>query len=490
MEFHYWSLSIFSLLAILGTVWCLVRILYPSKRYKGLPCPRMFPVIGHLHLLRRDPHRVLLALAREFGRCMYLKLGQYPCLVLSSAEVTKEALQGHDIAFSSRPALSAARIFGFNGSGVLWAPYGEHLKMVRKLCILELLTPRRVDSFESIRAEERSRFVSQLRDIANRNEAADLTAMLLNMTLNIMMRIVLGTSSATVDKETSTVKELIAEAFVSTGEFLVGDYLPWLSLLDTKKKSRMKALKEQMSSYLQKQIEEHHNQNDKSADFMTLMLQSPEIGSNDVAIKAVIADMIAGGTDTSAITVEWALAELLKHPDLMAKAQEELDNVLGRKSQVQGGHLPKLEYLAAVIKETLRLHPPGPLLIHETTQNCQLKNVFVPQKTLAFINLYALGRDESTWVDPLKFDPNRFIDKKNDGCGHDFGDYLPFGAGRRGCPGMHLALTVVSVTLASLLYGFNWKMPDGMSFEHLDMSEGAGFTIPRALPLKLVPLPR
>lgn len=205
--------------------------------------------------------------------------------------------------------------------------------------------------------------------------------------------------------------------------------------------------------------------------------------------------MFGAGTDTSAVTTEWAISELINHPHVMAKARQEIDMVIGKKRIVEESDIAKLPYIQAIVKETLRLHPTGPLIVRECKEDCVVAGYEIPAKTRLFVNVWAIGRDPNHWENPLEFWPERFVDEEGSGKsqldvrGQHF-HLLPFGSGRRSCPGATLALLVVQTTLASMVQCFEWKVGDGDECSIVDMEEGPGISLPRAHPLVCVPVAR
>lgn len=198
-------------------------------------------------------------------------------------------------------------------------------------------------------------------------------------------------------------------------------------------------------------------------------------------------DMLSGGIETSATTVEWAMSEIIKNPRAMEKAQAEVRHVFGVEGSVDERGLQELKYLKAVIKESLRLHPPAPLLIpREGKETCKIFGYEIPAKTKITINAWAIGRDPKYWIEPERFYPERFMDSSVDYMGNNF-EFIPFGGGRRMCPGMLLAIINVEVPLALFLYHFNWKLPYGRMLEELDMTERFGVTVRRKNELRLIP---
>ena len=196
---------------------------------------------------------------------------------------------------------------------------------------------------------------------------------------------------------------------------------------------------------------------------------------------------MAASMDTSATMIEWALSELIKHPPMMKKVINELEKVVGMERMVEESDLESLEYLNMVVKETLRLHPVAPLLIpHESMEDCTVDGFHIPQKSRVIVNVWAIGRDPNAWTDADNFLPERFMESDIDFRGQHF-QFIPFGSGRRGCPGMQLGLTVVRLVLAQLVHCFDWELPDNMLPSELDMTEEFGLTLPRAKHLVAIP---
>ncbi|KAK4489194.1 hypothetical protein RD792_004988 [Penstemon davidsonii] len=250
--------------------------------------------------------------------------------------------------------------------------------------------------------------------------------------------------------------------------------------------------------FLEKIIHDHVLDNNKSEkkkearDFVDTMMEILESGEAGFEldrqhIKAVLLDLFVAGMDTSATAVEWALSELIRHPTVMKKLQKELEDVVGMDHMVEESHLDGLEYLDCVIKETMRLHPVAPLLLpHQSMEDCVLDGFHVPKGSRIIVNVFAIGRDPETWVEPEKFLPERFIGSSIDVRGRDF-QLLPFGSGRRGCPGLQLGLLVVRLVVAQLVHCFDWELPNGLLPGELDMSEHFGFVTARAKHLMAIP---
>lgn len=184
------------------------------------------------------------------------------------------------------------------------------------------------------------------------------------------------------------------------------------------------------------------------------------------------------------------MTELLRNPDKMAKAQNELDEVFGKGVIIQETNISKLTYIQAIVKETYRLHPAAPFLIpYKAEKNVELCDYFVPKNAQLWVNVWSIGRDPRVWPNPLMFSPERFIGRDTDVKGRDF-ELIPFGAGRRICPGIPLAYRMLHLMLATLLHSFNWKYHDGENSKDIDVEEKFGITLQKAQPLQAIPLAR
>ncbi|XVE56696.1 hypothetical protein DITRI_Ditri04bG0031400 [Diplodiscus trichospermus] len=283
--------------------------------------------------------------------------------------------------------------------------------------------------------------------------------------------------------------------------FCVGDMFPYLRWLDvlTGLIPRLKAVSEEIDKFFDHVIEEHralkcHDEVTNKKDFVSIILQLQKDGLLEMDlthdnIKAILLDMFVGGTETNATAIEWMMAELLKHPNVMKKVQEEVRNVVGNKSKADVDDINKMEYLKCVIKETLRLHPPAPLLApRQTSASVKLGGYDIPSNITVFINVWAIQRDPNLWEKPEEFIPERFENSPIDFQGQDL-QFMPFGFGRRGCPGMPFGVASIEYVIANLLYWFDWKLPAGEIAENLNMSESCGLTVRRKAPLHVLPIP-
>ncbi|XP_024520859.1 cytochrome P450 71A1 [Selaginella moellendorffii] len=472
------------------------------------PGPIGLPLIGHLHLLfANPPHTVLQRLSARHGPIMSLRFGHVPVVVASSPAAAKEFLKTHDAAFASRPLSAVGRIFVHYNADIAFAPYGDSWRHLRKIATLELLTARRIDMFQGARMEEVRSMCQSLLGVNNcETGIVDVRGRLSALTFNLITFMLMGKryfgKDAENDEGAKKFLNVIAGTFEVCGEFPIGDYFPWLPKFLDPAEHRMHSLAKSLHEFLMDNISEHENKRNNSEknstedDFLDILLSLRDNGDERLQNKNIISvmtNLVAAGTETSAVTLEWAMAESIKNPTIAAKAREEIELVLGEKwmtKMVEEHDLSQLTYLQAIVKETLRLHPAVPLLVpHQSTQ--PVSNVMgyhIPRGTTVLINAYAIARDTSAWGDDaLLFRPERFLGTDLDIRGRDF-EAVPFGSGRRQCPGMALALTTVHLTLANLLHGFEWREPSG---ESIDTSkEQYGLTLLMANKLRLISTPR
>eukprot|EP01018_Ginkgo_biloba_P010790 Gb_15693 [translate_table: standard] len=390
--------------------------------------------------------------------------------------MAKNFLKTHDLIFASRPATCVGKNMLYNSTDVGFSPYGPYWRQMRKVCVLELLSAKGIESMKFIREEEiaimRESIMKQCG--VNGSSPVNISKLVSTLAMDIICRMDFGRKySEETLKDRRGFKAMIQEAFYLSGEFNIGDFIPYLKWMDLQGlRRRQKHTHKTFNDFFEKIIQEHVE--DKShghRDFVDVMLELSEDNTMEIKItrdniKAVIfvcqtrINFRLCGTDTSSATLEWALSEMLLNPSIMKKVQEELESVV------------------------------GPLLIpHEAREDCIVGGYNIPRKARIIVNVFALGIDPNSWEDPEMFKPERFIGIPIDVKGENF-EVIPSGSGRRGCPGQPLATTVVEYALATLLHCFDWRLPDGMKAEDLSMTENFGLSTPRAIHLVAVPTPR
>ncbi|WOG90982.1 hypothetical protein DCAR_0310230 [Daucus carota subsp. sativus] len=506
---------VYSLLLIISSI--TLRGIFKTRNTSSLPpSPPRIPIIGHLHLLAPIPHQALHKLSTRYGPLIHLFLGSKPCIVASSPEMATEILKTHEASWLDRPKTEAVDYLTYGSQDFAFATYGPYWKFVKKLCMSELLSGRTLDLLQPIRRHEIESMVNAMMKKARAGEAADVRVELIRLANNTFSSLFMGKRWSENEDEAEEVHKLIQEITELAGKFNFSDYIWFCKNLDLQGiRKRVVDVRGRFDNMMERIIEDRvdlrrtRKQNGIGGhlekNLLDILLDISEDESREIKlsrenIKAFTLDLFFAGSETSATATEWALAELINHPDIMKEARQEIDTVVGKNRLVEESDIINLPYLQSIVKETLRLHPPGPLIEREASEDCTIANYQIPAKTRLFVNVWALGRDSDYWENAPEFIPERFFlsseDKRNgksqlDVRGQHF-QVLPFGSGRRGCPGISLALRSVQTTLAVLIQCFEWEVRgEGQNGgSTVNMEEGTGLTISRARPLVCVPVAR
>ncbi|XP_042396436.1 3,9-dihydroxypterocarpan 6A-monooxygenase-like [Zingiber officinale] len=464
------------------------------------PGPIALPIIGHLHHLRPIPHQSFHKLSKRYGGLIGLRLGSVPCIVVSSSSMIKEIMRTQETAWSDRPQFRVSSYIAYDCSGFVFAPYGPHWRFLKKLCMSELLGGRTIDQLLPIRTEE---VVSLVRSLYDRckvgRTSINMGSEVLNLTNNVISRMTTGHRCCGSDGEAMEMRKIVEGVAELVGKFNMADFIGicknWdLQGFDKRSKDVRQRYDAMMERIMKEKEEARKKKSGGIKDLLDILIDIADDSSAEVRlsrehIKAFVMDIFVAGTDTSALTLEWGLAELINHPDILRKAQDEIEAVVGKKRLVQESDVANLPYMQAIIKETMRLHPSGPLIPRRSTRDTKIKGYDVPANTTVFVNVWANGRDPEQWPEPFEFRPERFLEEpgqKLDVRGQHF-ELIPFGSGRRLCPGASLALHFVPCALAAMLQCFDWESEDGGK---VDMAEGLSVTLVRNKHLVCVPVPR
>ncbi|KAH6775167.1 hypothetical protein C2S52_012728 [Perilla frutescens var. hirtella] len=466
------------------------------REQKLPPGPKPWPIIGNMNLFGSIPHQSLHSLSKKYGEIMLLKLGKFPVVIASSPQMAKQFLNVHDKNFATRPALAAGKHIGYNYSDMAWAPYGPYWKQARKIYLHEVFTAKRLEFFEPIQVEERRNLLSSRRSVSLSGKPVLLRPHLSRYTLSTISRMALSNKYFSKSDELEELQHMIDEWFFLAGVINIGDWIPWLDFLDLQGYvKRMKILHKKFDRFNDYVIDDHRERMSEKdfkpkdvADILLQLAQDPnlEVKLTRDSIKALLEDLVLGGTDTAATAVEWALHEILRHSGIIEKAKEELDRVIGRERWVEENDFPHLPYIDAVIMETFPLHPLATLLAPRCAiEDCNVAGYHVPKGALVMINAWSIGRDPESWESPEEFVPERFVGKEIDILGSNFA-MLTFGSGRRRCPGYSLGLKLVRTTLANLLHGFDMRL---MAGDAVSMEEEYGLATRPKHPISIVMTP-
>ncbi|KAJ9176612.1 hypothetical protein P3X46_011904 [Hevea brasiliensis] len=485
-------------------------VTYNQNRKRKLapePCGA-WPLLGHLLLILKDRvplFRILGAMADKHGPVFTIQLGTKPALVVSSWEAVKDCFKTNDRVFMTRPSCIASKYLGYNGALFGLSPYGPYWRDIRKLAILELLSNTRLEKLKHVRVSEVETGVRNLYVLCTNGRTGstvvDMDQWFSNMTMNLMIRMIAG-KLLIKDEESERFCRATKNFMHLLGVVVISDLIPGTEWLDLQGHTRsMKRTAKDMDYFISRWVEEHlHRREDgqekEEPDFIDVMLSS--LANEDwicghkseTVVKATAMNLIIAGMDTTSGAMTWALSLVLNHPEVLKQAQEEIDNHVGRERWVEESDFNNLPYLQAIVKETLRLYPSGPLSVpREAMEDCYVGGFYVPKGTRLLVNIWKLHRDPRIWRNPNEFHPERFLACE----GHEFDvrgqnfEYIPFSSGRRACPGISSGMKISCLVLARILHGFNLRTPTNAP---VDMSEGLGATIPKAAPLHVVLKPR
>ncbi|KAL2343592.1 hypothetical protein Fmac_004877 [Flemingia macrophylla] len=453
------------------------------------PCPPSLPFIGNLHQLKSPLlHRSLHSLAQKYGQIFSMWFGSRFVVVISSPAMVQECFTKYDTVLANRPRFLTGKYLFYNYTSMGSAAYGDHFRNLRRIITVDVLSTHRLNTFFDIRKEETMRLLQKLvHATLNGFTQVELRQRLTEMTFNNMMRMISGKRYYGDDVEEADAEEakqfrdIISEMMMLLGANNRADFLPLLRCFDFDGlEKRMKSISKRADAFLRGLLQEHrsgkHHTNTMIHHLLSMQQSQPQYYS-DVIIKGLIQGMLLAGTDTTAVSIEWALAALLNHPEKLKKAKHEIDTLIGQDRLVDESDIPNLPYLQNVILEALRLYPPAPLLLpHYSSEEFSIGGYTIPRDTIVLINAWTIHRDPEIWSDDAEcFKPERF-EKEGEA-----NKMLPFGLGRRACPGLGLAQRSMGLTLGLLIQCFEWKRPTN---EEFDMEEKKGVAMPKLIPLQ------
>lgn len=479
---------------------------FSSKRKP--PGPPAWPLIGNILDLGTLPHQNLYKLRPKYGPVLWLKLGSVNTMVIQSAKAAADLFKNHDLAFSDRKVPDALTAWNYNQGSLAVGNYGPYWRILRKLCSSELLVNKRVNDSTEVRERCVEKMVSWIEeDVASskaegRSGEVELLQFLYLMAFNVVGNLMLSRDLLDLhSKEGRKFFDAMNKVMKWAGEPNIVDFLPFFKWLGP---SRLKnnMVKDMgiainiVTSFVKDRIQETKSTEKVKKDFLDMLLEYEGDGKEgpdrflEENIIIVILEMFFAGSETTSSSIEWAMAELLRNPESMRKVKEQLNSVLVPNQKIKESDIDRLPYLHAVVKETLRLHPPIPLLLpRNSMEDTNFMGYHIPKNTQVFVNAWAIGRDSDAWEDALSFKPERFIGSNIHYKGQHF-ELIPFGSGRRICVGMALAHRVVHLSLATLLWTFDWELDRSVTPQTMDMEERTGITMRKLEPLKAIPTKR
>ncbi|XP_071711163.1 probable (S)-N-methylcoclaurine 3'-hydroxylase isozyme 2 [Rutidosis leptorrhynchoides] len=455
------------------------------------PGPRPLPIIGNGHQMVKDPHIAAANFAKQYGPLISVRLGTRLLVIASTPEAAEEVLKTKDRQLSGRSIPDALQQ-SFIDYYFVWAnDCNDHWKSCRTLTKNELFSPKAIELQSSLRSEKLNIMLDYLK--STQGKVVQIEELVFTTLTNTLSNMLFSKDFLDLKDEKTAHKlkfgllKVLENAITPN----VSDLFPIVGGLDLQglRKDSLNHLDE-LTAYSGAIIKERraHVASSKASkvarekDFLDRLL---EHNFDDAQINILVLELFIAGTDTVVTTIEWAMAELIKNKDIREKVLEELKTEIGTNS-ITTFDFSKLTYFTTFINETLRLHPVVPVLIpRRAVETCDVMSYTIPENTQIWVNVWAISHDPNVWEDPFSFKPERFLGSDVEFYGRDF-EFIPFGGGRRMCPGLPSGLKSLHTILASLILEFDWILPNGADPTQLDMTEKFGVTLQKETPLKLI----
>ncbi|KAM0069822.1 putative cytochrome P450 [Helianthus debilis subsp. tardiflorus] len=488
------------LVLILSLLWYQwTRWFTKGGRIRLPPGPYGLPVFGYLPFLSHQLHERFTEISHRYGPIFSLRLGSKFHVVLNSVDLAKVVTRELDQTFANRSPPVAALTITYGALDIAWSNNNAYWRNMRKLLVSQVLSNANLDACQGFRTTEVRKTISNV--YARMETPVDVNEIAFDTELNVVTSMLWGRSSISGDFFDGF-REVEYKIIALLTAPNISDFIPMLSWFDLQgRKREMQKQREHLDRILDSIIEDRIETNSRKTedaadddgrkDFLQIMLELKDqkdasTSFDIVQIKALLFDILTASTDTTSTMVEWVMAEILNNPGVKTKIHEELAEVVGMDI-VEESHLLKLKYLEAVVKETFRVHPPLPLLIQRSPdETCMVGGYTIPKGSIVYINAWAIQHDPKNWTNPLEFKPERFLNGKWDYSGTNM-KFLPFGSGRRICPGVPLGEKMLMYILASLLHSFEWILPKDEEFE---LSDEFGFVTKKTKPLIAIPFQR
>ncbi|XP_058724144.1 geraniol 8-hydroxylase-like [Vicia villosa] len=467
-----------------------------TKQHNLPPGPQGLPIIGNLHQLGQKPHQTLATLSKTHGPIMTLKLGQITTIVMSSSQTAKSVLQINDQHLSNRTVRDAMRGANHHNYSLPFLPLSQRWKDLRKICNNLLFSNKNLDSNQTLRHNKLLELSNDIYESAAKFEAVNIGRLAFKTTINMLSNTIYSVDLIPSSDKAGEFKEIVTNIMKEVGRANVADCFPVLKILDPV------GIRRRTGEYFGKLLDDFRGLVDErlkmrelkgyygKSDMLDTMLNDENKNGDkyEDKIERLSVDLFVAGTDTVTSTVEWAMAELLHNPNVMSKAKSEINQLIGKGNLVQESDIANLPYLQAIVKETFRLHPAVPLLLPRKAEiDLEINGYKVPKGAQVLVNVWAIGRDPSLWDNPNEFLPERFLGSDIDFKGRNF-ELIPFGSGRRICPGLPLAIRVMFLMLGLFINCFDWELEGGIKPQDMNMDDKFGLTLEKAQPLLAVPI--
>ncbi|CAN6446296.1 unnamed protein product [Victoria cruziana] len=476
---------------LLVSIFLFRSILFLHKKDNLPPGPRGWPVVGNLFQLGSNPYATLKRFARTHGPLFSLRLGTQQVIVASTPSAACLVLRTHESSISSRAVPQVCQYEEYLPYSIVWSDCNDSWKQLRTICRNQLFSGKMLNNGMSLRQLKVEEMVRRLR--SNEGEEVCIPDLIFSTIFGMMAAAIFSENAESATAGVEKMKRLACRVLELSTTPNISDYFPAIAGLDVQglRREAMACYRDTYDIWegiIAERKKQRMNGGGKPRDdFLEALLSS---GLSDLQIKACVYEIFVASSDTTTNTVEWAMAEFMKQPKVLARLRKELSDALsstGTKDPNLEQKLKELPYFQACIKETLRLHPAVPILPYRATSTCEGFGYTIPKGCQVWVNVWAIGRDPTSWFEPLTFLPDRFIDSPNlDFRGADH-RLIPFGSGRRACPGLPLATRLIELILATLVHNFDWSLPRGMDPSQLSMEEKNGLTVPKKDPLQIIP---
>ncbi|RDX88849.1 Geraniol 8-hydroxylase, partial [Mucuna pruriens] len=467
------------------------------KRNQNLPPgPSRLPIIGNLLKLGEKPHQSLANLANIHGPVMNLKLGRVNTIVISSAEMAKEVLVTHDQSLSNRPTPQSVSVLNHQHYSLAFIPISPLWRELRKICNAQLFAHKTLDESQHARRKVVQQLLSDVHKNCQVGEAVDFGREAFKTTINMLTNTIFSEDLVLSKDSAGEFKDLVTNITKLVGSPNIAEFFPVLKQIDPQgvKRQQTKNVAKVLDIFdglirQRLKLRESIGSNTHNDMLDALLDISKENEMMDkTMIQHLAHDLFIAGTDTTCSTLEWAMSEVVLNPEMMLKAKKELEDVIGKGKAVEESDIGRLPYLQAIMKETFRLHPPVPFLLpRKAERDVDLCGLTIPKDAHVLVNVWTIGRDPTLWDNPTLFSPERFFGSNIDIKGRNF-ELVPFGAGRRICPGMMLAIRMLLLMLGSLINSFDWKLENDIKPQDVNMEENFGMTLQKAQSLRVVPI--